>query len=200
MKIETIILAGGKSSRMGEDKALLTIKGKPFITYICEQVVSFSQNIYIVSPWVEKYQNLVPTSCVFISESQSFSGPLSAFADALEHVTSEWILLLACDLPYLNLSTFHNWIENLSTIDQDNQKAIAFLAPNKKGWECLAGFYHRRCLDSLQKYLETEQKSFQDWLKNEQVIPMTIVDYDIFFNCNTPEEYQKIKVIPNSKI
>lgn len=188
--IETVILAGGKSSRMGEDKALLPFQGKPFITYICEQTIPVSQKVYIVTPWAEKYRDLVPDDCQFIPETNPFQGPLSAFAQTFEYINSDWILLLACDLPYIKRDIFEFWIQQLSLIDRD---AIAFLAPNEKGWECLAGFYRSTCIDSLRKYLQTGQKSFQDWLKQEKVIPLPVENSDIFFNCNTLEEYGKIK-------
>jgi molybdopterin-guanine dinucleotide biosynthesis protein A len=188
--IETVILAGGKSSRMGEDKALLPFQGKPFLSYICEQTIPVSQKVYIVTPWAEKYRDLVPNDCQFISEINPFQGPLSAFAQTFEYIDSDWILLLACDLPYIKRDVFEFWIQQLSVIDRD---AVAFLAPNEKGWECLAGFYRSTCIDSLRKYLQTGKKSFQDWLKQEKVIPLPVENSDIFFNCNTLQEYRKIK-------
>ena len=141
MDIETIILAGGKSSRMGQDKALLTVQEKPFLTHIYEQTIQFSEQVYIVTPWKNKYTGLVPNSCQFINESSPFQGPLAAFAEALPYIQTEWVLLLACDLPYLDLTIIEIWLTQLRTIPLD---AIAFLAPNEKGWECLCGFYRLR--------------------------------------------------------
>ena len=190
MKIETIILAGGQSSRMGEDKALLTVKGKAFLTHIYEQVIQFSEQVYIVTPWKKKYLNLVPNHCQFINESTPFQGPLFAFAEALPYIKTEWVLLLACDLPYLNVAMMKTWLEQLTQIPPD---AIAFLAANNKGWECLCGFYRTTCLQSLQQYLKSGKQSFQGWLKQEKVVSIVVENQNIFFNCNTPTDYLKIQ-------
>ena len=193
MDIDTVILAGGKSSRMGEDKALLTLQTKPFLTHICEQAIPLSRQVYIITPWPEKYQDLVPNDCQFIREFNSFQGPLSAFAQAFDYVKSDWVLLLACDLPYINVTTLEVWIKQLSQIATQEPTLSAFLAPNEKGWECLAGFYRSTCIQSLKTYLKTGKKSFQNWLKQEKVIPILVENSHIFFNCNTPNEYQQVK-------
>ena len=190
MNIETIILAGGKSSRMGKDKALLTFQEKPLLTNIYEQVSLFSQQVYIVTPWSEKYMGLIPDDCIFIKEEKIFQGPLAAFAEALEYTDADWIFLLACDLPYLNLAPIQTWLRQLSELPAD---AIAFLARNKKGWECLCGFYRRSCLASLKEHLDSGNRSFQSWLSQKKVIPILVKNQNIFFNCNTVEDYLKIK-------
>lgn len=197
MNIDTVILAGGKSSRMGKDKSLLIFQGKPLLSYICEQTIPLSQQVYIVTPWPEKYISIVPPDCRFISEENAFQGPLSAFAQTFDYLKSDWVLLLACDLPYINREILEIWIQQLSAIvDLHQQKGVAslsaFLAPNEKGWECLAGFYRSTCIHSLKTYLTTGKKSFQEWLSKEKVIPMPVENNHIFFNCNTPQDYLQI--------
>ncbi len=186
MKIETIILAGGKSSRMGKDKALLSIEGKSFLSHIYQQANQFSQQVYIVTPWQEKYQDLVDDNCQFITEAKKFQGPLSAFSQGLTHIQTQWVLLLACDLPYFNLAPIENWINELEQLPPDS---VAFLVNNQNRWECLCGFYRRNCLSSIEQYLNTGGKSFQSWLKNVKVTPISIDNQTILFNCNTPEDY-----------
>lgn len=187
--IDTIILAGGKSSRMGKDKALLTIHNQPFLTKICAITLEVSQNVYIVTSFPERYQNIVPKSCEIIREENPFQGPLFAFYQSLNYVESSWILLLACDVPLLSLKEIKIWLNQLEKLPSN---ITAFLPKNNKGWDCLCGFYHLGCLTSLEVYLKGNNYSFQGWLNQQSVAEININNKQVLFNCNTPEDYQKI--------
>jgi molybdopterin-guanine dinucleotide biosynthesis protein A len=189
MKISTIILAGGKSSRMGEDKALLDINGIPLLTKISHVAQQCTQEIYIITPWIEKYSSIVPKECCFIEELPTFQGGLMAFSEALNYVESDWILLLACDLPFLTVKEVKKWINYLPNIPE---KSMALLPKNKKGWECLCGFYRRDCQTSLHNFLTSGNRAFQKWLDDEIVEELNVENKQVLFNCNTPEDYHHI--------
>lgn len=189
MKISTIILAGGKSSRMGEDKALLDINGMPLLTRICNVAQQCTDEVYIVTPWIEKYRSIVPLECHFIKELSSFQGGLMAFSEALNYVESDWILLLACDLPFLTVKEVKTWVNYLPSVPE---KSIAFLPKNKKGWECLCGFYRGNCQPSLQSFILSGNRAFQTWLDNEIVEELKVENKQVLFNCNTLEDYYNI--------
>ncbi|MBL1211300.1 molybdenum cofactor guanylyltransferase [Geminocystis sp. GBBB08] len=189
MKIVTLILAGGKSSRMQKDKALLHINGKPLLTNIYNIAQQCTEQVYIITPWAEKYSSILPKHCHFIQESSTFQGGLIAFSEALNYLNSDWILLLACDLPFLKVNEVKNWINALSNIPENS---IAFLPKNEKGWECLCGFYHRNCQTSLQQSIQKGNKSFQQWLHQEIVEELVVKNKQILFNCNTIQDYEKV--------
>jgi molybdopterin-guanine dinucleotide biosynthesis protein A len=189
IKINTIILAGGKSSRMGKDKALLDINGTPLLKKTYDIAQQCTDRVYIVTPWVKKYRSILPKECNFIEELSSFQGGLMAFSQALNEVKSDWILLLACDLPFLTVKEIQKWIKYLPDIQE---KSIAFLPKNDKVWECLCGFYRSNCRQSLVNYLKTGNRSFQKWLNNEIIEELRVENNDILFNCNSPEDYKKI--------
>jgi molybdopterin-guanine dinucleotide biosynthesis protein A len=189
LKISTIILAGGKSSRMGEDKALLDINGIPLLTKISHVAQQCTHEVYIITPWVEKYRSIVPKKCYFIEELPTFQGGLMAFSEALKYIESDWILLLACDLPFLTVKEVEKWINYLPNIPE---KTLAFLPKNKKGWECLCGFYRGNCQPSLQNFLLSGNKAFQTWLAHEIVEELKVENKQVLFNCNSPEDYYNI--------
>ena len=190
MKIETIILAGGQSSRMGKDKALLNIDGKTFITHLYNQVTLFSEKVHITTPWQEKYLNLVPQNCHFINELEPHQGPLSALVQSFDYVQTEWVFLVACDMPFIEAKTIMLWQEQLLHLQSET---IAFLAQDKlERWQCLCGFYKCSGAQSARQYLQTGKKSFQGWLKTVPVAKIHQNDDRIFYNCNTPEEYQRL--------
>jgi molybdopterin-guanine dinucleotide biosynthesis protein A len=99
-----IVLAGGQSSRMGRDKALIPIQGVPLLRRVCEVALNCTSEVYVITPWPERYQDILPDACRVVrevplpGETQS-QGPLVGFAQGLAQVETDWVLLLACDLP-----------------------------------------------------------------------------------------------------
>lgn len=199
--LETLILAGGKSSRMGQDKALLMVNNQPLLlnTYSIAQQVS--NKVSVITSTVEKYQNLLPFNCNFIRESNPYQGVLMAFAEGLRYVESQWVFLLACDLPFLTVKEIEFWFTQLSTINinkdgfsSEKEDYIAFLPQTEKGWDCLCGFYRADCLGSLNAYLKEGNRSFQKWLNRENIYPLAIQNKQVLFNCNTPEDYKNFRL------
>jgi molybdopterin-guanine dinucleotide biosynthesis protein A len=190
--ISTIVLAGGKSSRMGKDKALISVQGMSLLERVCNVAKSCSHSIYIVTPWPERYENLNLSGCEFIQEiSTNTQGPLVGFAQGLEKVKTEWVLLLACDLPNLQIEVLQNWVKLVDTVEREN---IALLVKNPKGWEPLCGFYRYNCLPTLQDFINKGGRSFQEWLKPYPVAILPLSKPDMLFNCNTPEDVQQFLI------
>ncbi|GAB4225216.1 MAG: molybdenum cofactor guanylyltransferase [Stanieria sp.] len=192
-----MVLAGGQSSRMGKDKALLTISNTSLLNQICTLAQQCASQVYIVTPWREKYEQIVPKGCQFIQETllsphHGSNSPLIGFAQGLQQVEQEWVLLLACDLPRLTSTEVKRWYNYLPEIPD---KAIALLPRHPSGWwEPLAGFYRRSCLSLVEDYLAQGGKSFQGFLNQHFVAQLPISDWQILFNCNTPEELEIVKL------
>jgi molybdenum cofactor guanylyltransferase len=184
--LAAIILAGGKSSRMGEDKASIPIQGVPMLQRVYQAAASVVDKVYVVTSKHQHYQHLLPNSCHFIQEMPlSQEGPLVGFAQALMEVQTDWVLLLACDLPWLRVEVLQEWVAGLDRVDDE---AIAYLAQHSKGWEPLCGFYRRRCLPELMEYVNQGGRSFQSWLKQQRVEVLALSEPEMLFNCNTKED------------
>jgi molybdopterin-guanine dinucleotide biosynthesis protein A len=118
------------------------------------------------------------------------------FAQGLSHLRQiqpqlEWVLLLACDLPYLQPQILQNWMTRLPTAESDT---IALLPRHDQGWwEALCGFYRCRCLESLESFIPEGGRSFQRWLSRQSVQELPLSDPQMLFNCNTPDDIQKAK-------
>lgn len=208
LPLSAIILAGGKSSRMGKDKALLTVGGVPLLRLVYDVAIALCDSVYVVTPWLERYQNLLPVSCQFIQEvplatehtsdiisssskvtSPLPHGPLVGFAQGITQVKTDWVLLLACDLPRLRVEVLQNWADQLVGVED---KAIALLTRHAKGWEPLCGFYRRSCLPALTQYINQGGRSFQDWLTQHPVQLLSLPDAQMLFNCNTPDDFTAV--------
>lgn len=189
-EIAAIVLAGGKSSRMGQDKALIKLGDRPLLNQICTLAQECATQVYVVTPWIEKYQGIIPHGCQLVPEKKDSLGPVGGFILGLQYVKQEWVLLLACDLPLLTASVVKQWCLYLPTVYSET---LALLPKSSKGWEPLCGFYRLSCLPSLTTYWEGGGKSFQSWLSTQTVQELPIRDQQILFNCNTPEDLNKIK-------
>jgi molybdenum cofactor guanylyltransferase len=208
--LSAIILAGGKSRRMGRDKATIEIDGIPLIRRIYDVVAGcgdrdiFPIEIYVVTPWIERYRKVLPIDCNFIAEESPHQGPLCGFAQGLSQISSDWVFLVACDLPNLSTLAIESWIDRLKDIPP---QSIAYLAKHADfGWEPLCGFYRRSCLNSLWQYIDDGGRSFQGWLKMNLVTELMMiqsreyldtdsanpVDRSILFNCNTPADLASV--------
>ncbi len=216
-----MILAGGRSQRMGRDKALLPMAtGQPLLLRTVQVAERLAQNIVVVTPWPERYRALLSKSVILVkeplppaysskplsdgttSDAPASAGPLSGFAYGWQAIPSSWCLLLACDLPYLDASYLQRWWGWLSALENSSSDLsprsplpLASLVPSKsskKGWEPLCGYYHRRCIPSLEQQLESDQKAFQSWLSKIPIAPYQAMPEQMLFNCNTPGDWAAV--------
>ncbi|MGK7930925.1 MAG: molybdenum cofactor guanylyltransferase [Microcystaceae cyanobacterium] len=188
--LSTLILAGGYSRRMGQDKALLNVRGVPLIRYICTIAQKSTDRVYVVTPWGDRYRSVIPFGCHLITEpSKEDNSPLTGFLWGLSQVSTHWCLLLACDLPNLTAESINQWSTYLPQVPNE---AIAFLPRHPKGWEPLCGFYRSQCLTSGQQFVQQGGRSFQRWLQQQTVYPLPVADPQLLFNCNTPQDLAQL--------
>jgi len=189
--LAALILAGGQSRRMGRDKALLDVRGTTLLRRTWDVATSVTPTVCVITPHPERYRPQLPPTTQWIVEPMPPSappGPLVALAQAWPQVETDWVLLLACDLPALRSEVLQIWARSLPTIPAS---AIAYLPRSIQGWEPLCGFYHRRCLSALQAYVAKGGRSFQSWLAQQSVQPIPTVPPDMLMNCNTPQDWHQ---------
>lgn len=204
---------------MGQDKALISLQGVPLLVRVCGLALQCASEVYVVTPWPERYQEILPDACTLLQEApllgatdqngpgHSAHGPLVGFAQGLTQVQTDWVLLLACDLPRLKVEILQRWIEELTrteaAISQKQRRAstvkcgseiIAFLPRQAKGWEPLCGFYRRSCLPGLTDFINQGGRSFQQWLADHSVQELPLLEDYMLFNCNRPEDLALLKL------
>jgi molybdopterin-guanine dinucleotide biosynthesis protein A len=100
--VEAFILAGGRSSRFGSDKALMTIEGKPVIQMIADVVaeaISDSRTTVVTAGPTQLFTT--GFSLPFVFDLYPGRGPWSGLQAALAYCRSEWAMILACDQPFI---------------------------------------------------------------------------------------------------
>ena len=96
--INGFVLAGGKSSRMGQDKALMRLEGKPLVLRAAEILRPFVREITLLAP-AGRYENL---GLPVVADKWPDQGPLAAVCTGLLSSHAEWNIFLACDLPLVS--------------------------------------------------------------------------------------------------
>jgi molybdenum cofactor guanylyltransferase len=191
-QVTALILAGGQSSRMGTDKALLGWQGTPMLRRVVEVAQDCCATVCIVTPWPERYRHLVSSSIYWCLEAPELAahekaGPLVALAKGLETVQTPWVLLLACDMPQLNPTVLCDWIEQLLIQDLEST-AIAYVPYYQSRWEPLCAFYKTTGRPVLEAFVAEGGRSFQTWLRHIEAVPIEVDDAiaPMLLNCNTP--------------
>src|SRR5678815_3950565 len=100
----TIILVGGRSSRMGRPKACLDLDGKSVLARVIEQVRTWSAEIVLVAAPEQDLPPLDDPQPMVVRDDHPGAGPLPALVVGLEGVRASWALLLACDAPLVQAS------------------------------------------------------------------------------------------------
>ena len=112
--VSVAILAGGKSSRMGKNKALLTYEGKTFLERLIEEFSDFDE--IIVSSRDENQYDLKDSGgkLRFISDENHDKGPLEGIRRALSETKNEFVFICAADMPFLTKAVYEYLKDNYS--------------------------------------------------------------------------------------
>jgi molybdopterin-guanine dinucleotide biosynthesis protein A len=199
--ITAFILAGGSSSRIGSNKALLEIGGKSLISRLIEIVHPIFDEVIISSNESELYEG---TDKRIIKDIITGRGPLGGIHSALQFTKTEKNFFVSCDMPFISKDV----IEFLC--GYKSEKAIMILKADRRIQQ-LCGIYSKRIfpdVDSLLK--ESNQKDSQlkgsifDLLNrvDSEIIDVSGLKFyhpDLFFNINTPDDFNYAKNILEKK-
>ncbi len=179
---------------MGRDKALIEVEGVPLLRRVCEVGLQLSESVFVMTAGKEAQQTVLPESVQVILETEA-GGPLVAFEQGLAVLDSAWVLLLACDLPCLDVEVLRNWVGLLGTVSRE---VVAVLPRQEKGWEPLCGFYRRECAIALREFVFSGGRSFQRWLMTQQVQALPLDQPRMLLNCNTIADLAMIRPCSDS--
>ena len=187
MKIGAIVLAGGKSSRMGQDKGLMNFRGKPMVQWVLESVSRLTKDVLIVAHdgrYREFGHNVVGDEIKEI-------GPIGGIVTGLHQSACEVNLVLGCDLPFVTAELLEFMLENhrdvLVTCGFDGQH----IHP-------LVGVYDRSALSGLTSCIHNGNHKLTGAVKQ---LPHRLLDLpntmpgfrsEWLLNVNTPREWEEV--------
>jgi molybdenum cofactor guanylyltransferase len=179
-----IILAGGKSSRMGFDKGMAELNGKPMINWVIAHLQAVCSHIIIISN-NEVYQQL---GFPVYADIYKDTGPLGGILTGLAYTDTGYNLVLACDMPYVKPEL----LRHLLTFADD----YSLVVPSVNGrFEPLCAFYHKKTYAGMEDLLRQGTRKMQEvigqFAYKETRIEETCVNPEVFTNINTPRELQQ---------
>jgi molybdenum cofactor guanylyltransferase len=189
MELTAFILAGGKSTRMGRDKALLNWGGITLLEHALELARAVSERVVVVGSAQHARCGAV---LVDIFPGQ---GPLGGIHTALEASRSDLNLVLAVDMPLVE-SRFLRFM-----IDQARQSGAMVTIPRTaEGWQPLCAVYHRSFAAMAREALEQGKNKIDvlfsqttlEVLGEAQLVGEGFSE-DMFRNLNTPEELERAR-------
>ena len=184
-----VIFAGGRSSRMGKDKALLPFGNFDTMTeYQYRRLLPLFKKVYI-SAKTDKF----PFSAPLLIDNYEISSPLAGLVSVFETLQSPELFIISVDLPLLPTELIQNLREQYSK-ELKNGTApdiMAFQSP--KGIEPMAAIYTEKMLKTAQEMLKENRHRLNDLLKNVSTKTLNWNSEKEFTNLNRPEDYRNAK-------
>lgn len=184
--ISGFILAGGLSTRMGSDKALLKIAGEPLLGRMIKIISPFCHNV-AVSGMKKDYQIF---NTEMIADLVAGIGPISGIYSSLKFSNSDWNLLVSVDVPFLNEELLELLILNKDGFD-------CVIPKHDSGLEPLIGIYHKNVLHAVDEMIKNGDYKLMNLLSklNAHYLDCNflIKKYPrLFMNLNHPEDFNSI--------
>lgn len=186
--VSAIIFAGGKSSRMGKDKALLPFgKYDTLAEFQHHRLGKVFQKVYISAK-----ENKFDFDCVVIEDIYKENSPLVGIISVFEALDAEEIFVLSVDAPFVSEDTIEKLLEH------DDSALDAVVAQSPDGVHPLCGRYGRSILPLAYAQLKKENHRLRDLLELANTLYVQFDEDKPFTNLNRPQEYQEaLKIVRN---
>lgn len=182
-----VILAGGKSSRMGRPKALLPFDGEPLIAHVVRGLKKmFAETVIVAAP----EQELPSLPAALVRDEVAYQGPVSGIYHGLKASTKQVCFVTSCDAPFLNLELIAHLLSQITDCD--------VVVPYwQERFQPLHAVYRTRLLPLLKEQLEGGELRpifLYDKVHTRRIYQDEILRLDpeglSLLNMNTPEEYR----------
>ena len=195
----SIILAGGKSSRLGQSKALQVIDGKSLIQWVIDRLATLSTEIIIVTAHGEAIPCSSAVRIKTVADIYPRKGPLVGIYSGLIASSSSRAIVVGCDTPFLSVGLLEYMTQLSSTLD--------VVVPRiKKKVEPLCAVYSKNCLAPIQELLERNELQIS---KLFSTVKVKYVEEDetnrfdpehlSFFNINNQDDLERARKLAAEK-
>lgn len=189
-KITVAILAGGKSSRMGKDKASLEYQGKTFLEHLVEEFQS-ADELIISNRWLSLSEPLITQNIKMVHDRTPNKGPLEGLRSVLETATKDYVFVCATDMPFVK-KEIPEYLSDFFSTDYD-----AYVPTIDGKTEPLCAVYKKSILPFVQKQLGEEDLKLSHLFEKVRTkfipIEKSSLKRKMFFNVNTPEDFYSLQ-------
>jgi len=180
--VTTVILAGGQGTRIGGNKGLQHLNGRPLIAWVLDAVAAQSAEVLISA---NTEQDLYAQfGCPVVADlTPGFAGPLAGVQSALHYARYDWVVGVPCDTPYLPgylISRLYTAINSGST------EAVVAVVEGRR--QPAVALYRKTVLPKLDNYLSGGGRKVGSWLDTLQVNEVIFNGAGAFLNINSSEE------------
>ena len=180
------ILAGGKSSRMGTDKALLLVQQEPMLRRMIGLLKPFCKTIAISGEKPGYYE----FNLEIVKDLYTDCGPISGIISSLKHSSTDWNLLISVDVPFMNEAFIQYLISHLGNYD-------CIIPEHEGGVEPLMGIYNKQIIPVVEEMIGLGDYKLKRLLSKLNVRyvncnPLIKQFPRLFVNINLPGDYQSI--------
>lgn len=185
--LTVVIQAGGRSSRMGRDKGLVPLGGRPMIEHILDAVDDLADDLLLVTNQPTQYLHF---GLRMVGDEVPGAGALPGLRTALRAATDQYVLVVACDMPFLNRDLLRYEVD----LAFETQKDV--IVPRwENHFQTMHAIYKRAtCLKAIENALADKQErmiSFFPSVLVHKIEPEEVMRFDrhgrSFFSVNTPE-------------
>jgi len=182
VEVSCIVLAGGKSKRLGKDKALLILNKKHLISYVLDVARKFFSDVLIVvknegqKKKLEKFNKRLK---IFEDRRRIFS-PIAGIKEGIKHVKNDYVFVIGCDMPFIKEKT----IRELLPLANGDVDCIGY-AQALNRYEPLCAIYKKKVFEGFD--LEEGLHHLIDRIDNKVLVPVSKETLE-FFNVNTKED------------
>lgn len=183
--VTTVILAGGQGSRIGGNKALQSLRGRPLVDWVFDAIRPQSAEVLISAN--ENQTAYVHLGCPVIADLlPDYAGPLAGLQAAMQLASCEWVASVPCDAPFLP----RDLIAKLAAALGDAEAAVAVVEGRRQ--PTIALYRKSVLLPKLNAYLATGERKAGGWLATLRVHEAVFDDAAVFTNINTQEELNEL--------
>jgi len=192
-KLAAVVLTGGKSSRMGTDKAFLPMPGNADHTFLSRTVALVRHFPVVALSVAQQDAKYEVFDCIQIPDRWPEIGPMGGIASALSALDADAVLVLACDTPFLSAEL----IDRLAAAYKDHPHADCICCTDADGrCQPLCAIYARSALPVFLASIAQEKYALRHIMDKLETVQLTLdktLADQAAANINTPEEYAAIR-------
>ena len=183
-----IIQAGGKSSRMGTDKLFIPFRDQLLIEWVIDRLANLTDDLIIISSQAEKLKYLHQTVYPDVVKDV---GPLAGLFTGLKNARYESVVMVACDMPFVNSRLLREEVRLLDEMQAD----VVIPAPGGKTEPLHAAYRRETCLPVIEAGIRSGMRRLIEWhslvrvhiMEDEQIRKFDPTRL-AFMNINNPED------------
>ncbi len=194
--VSAVVLAGGLSRRLGRDKAVEPLAGEPLIRRVLSRVAQVTdETVVVVNDAARASELPLDEDVVAAVDRYPGAGSLGGIFTGLCAARAEWALVVACDMPFLNVPL----LRRILSLRAGRDAVVPVIEGRPEPTHAV---YSKRCLPHIERRLQANDLKISRFFEDVTVeyLPQHVIDeYDpdhlSFFNINTEQDLQRARQI-----